>query len=404
MKQLASFLAALWIGATATASAQHAGHAQVRQAVPVLSGSTTFPFRLFGNHIYVKAAVDGKTYAFVFDTGGGASLSALAERQLGLPVEGQAQIAGSGNGEEPMDLVVVHHTSLGGATLANAFFLVLPKGIDLGSPFAGVPFGGILGREFFLHLVLTIDYAHSTLALTDPAAFRADPQAAAIALTMRDGILPNVQASVDGVAGSFDVDAGSAQPLMLTEHYARDNGILQHMPVALEVPVGRGVGGPITGKAGRAESLRIGEFELSNVVTYVVSATGGAFSESNLSGNIGSDVLRRFTVTVDVPHKTLYLLPNESFGAPFAFSRAGIFTDRLGGAVVVAGVAGGSPAQLAGVRAGDALVAIQGKAVETLSPDEIRGYWMQPAGTTVRVSVRRGDRDLTFNLTLRDLL
>jgi hypothetical protein len=52
----------------------------------------------------------------------------------------------------------------------------LRAAIDLGSPFEGLQFGGILGREFFRQLIVTIDYAHKTLTLTNPQVFRAEPQ------------------------------------------------------------------------------------------------------------------------------------------------------------------------------------------------------------------------------------
>ena len=79
------------------------------------------PFRLYGNHIYVKATVDGKTYAFVFDTGGAASLSSIAEKQLNLPVVATAQISGTGNSAEPMGSSFRAVASLGDASLRRLF-------------------------------------------------------------------------------------------------------------------------------------------------------------------------------------------------------------------------------------------------------------------------------------------
>ncbi len=400
MKKIAVFLAGLCIAFPAIGPA----HPEVRQAPVTVATSTTVPFTLYGNHICIRARVDGKTYAFVFDTGGAASLSARAEKQLDLPVVATTAISGTGNGADAMNVVVPKTASIGDATIANGYFLVLPEQIDLPSPFPGVPFGGIFGREFFAHLIVTIDYAKQTLTLTNPRSFRADAAATAIPMTMRNGIFPNVAGTVDGVAGRFDIDAGSSQALMLTERFATQNGIVAKMPRTFEVGVGRGVGGKMSGIAGRVATLGVGNVVLDDVVAYAIHATGGVFSEEGLSGNIGGEVLRRFTVTIDVPEHTLYLAKNAAFDAPFVFTRAGLFTDRSGGTLVADRVIPGSPAQIAGLQPGDALISIANHPVESLSPDAIRNYWTMPAGTVVHVEVRRDGTVLGFDVTLRDLL
>ena len=379
-------------------------HAHPHQAAATVAGSTTVPFRLYGNHIYVKATVDGKTYAFVFDTGGAASLSSIAEKQLNLPVVATAQISGTGNSAEPMGVVVPTVASLGDARLEKAYFLVLPAAIDLGSPYEGLQFGGVLGREFFAQQIVTIDYAHKTLTLANPQVFRVDPNATALPLTLRSGVFPNVRAAVDGVEGSFDIDAGSPQALMLSERFANANGLVAKMPRTVEATPGRGIGGLMTGVAGRVNTLNLGGAVLTDPVAYIVHATGGVFSAPDLDGNIGADVLRRFTVTIDVPDKTMFLTKNDEFGAPFTFTRTGIATNHVAGATIVARVIPDSPAQQAGIRRGDTLVAIGGQSAAALSPDQIEAYWTMPAGTTLRVTVSRGGKPFDVDLTLRDLL
>jgi predicted aspartyl protease len=400
MKRIGLLLAALCFAFPSVVSAQH----NVRQPSATVATTTSVPFKLYGGHICLQARVDGKPYAFVFDTAGAASLSALAERQLALPVVATTQMTGAGNGTDSMSVVVPKEASVGDATIKNAYFMVLPERLDLGSPFPGVPFGGILGREFFARLIVTIDYAKQTLTLTNPQSFHADAAAIAIPLTMRNGAFPNVQATVDGAAGSFDIDAGSPQSLILTEPFAKRNGIVAQMPRTFEVNVGHGVGGGMTGTAGRVAALRVGTAVLDDVVAYVIHATGGVFSDEGLSGNIGGEVLRRFTVTIDVPHKTLYLAKNVAFGTPFTFTRAGLFIEHTGGSLSVVAVIPGSPAQVAGLRAGDSLVSIADRPVDSLSSDEVRGYWLMPAGTVVHVEARRDGKTRGFNLTLRDLL
>ena len=401
MKHFALFLAASMAACTATSVAQ-SPHS-VKQALASVATSTTVPFTLSGNHIFVRGTVDGKTFAFVFDTAGAASLTQDARKALALPAVGQEAISGIGNVPEKLDVVQPKTASIGDATVNGAYFLVLPD-LGLVSPFEGVPMGGVLGREFFAGLPMTIDYTKSTLTFTNPASFHPEPGANAVPMTMREGMFPNVRASVDGAAGSFDLDAGSASSLLLSPAFASANGIVAKMPKSTEVIVGRGVGGAMTGIAGRVATLSIGDASIADPIAYVTDATGGAMAAAGLSGNIGAEILRRFTITIDVPGKTLYLAKNATFGEPFPFSRSGLSLSRVDGHVVVGRVIADSPAQDAGVHDGDVLVAVDGKPVASLSTNELLAFSLQSSGTVVRIEVSRDGKPLAFALTLRDLL
>jgi Aspartyl protease len=61
------------------------------------AASTTVPFRLLNNHIYVDATVDGKgPYTFILDTGGHTLLSPHLVKEVGLKPIGEAVTSGAG--------------------------------------------------------------------------------------------------------------------------------------------------------------------------------------------------------------------------------------------------------------------------------------------------------------------
>lgn len=399
MKTTALVLSAAMAGLPACVAAQT--HMQVQAS---LATTTTVPFKLADRHVYVKAEVDGQTFAFVFDTAGAATLTAGARDALGLPVVAKAQIHGAGNDAETMDVVRPKVASIGDATLRNAYFLVLRRDLGLASPYPGVPFGGILGREFFGTLVLTIDYANSKFTLTNPSIFHPNPAQEAIAMTMRDGVFPNVEATVDGVTGTFDLDAGSSQGLMLTRAFANANGIVEKMPKTVDVDAARGVGGEIGGTAGRVATFKLGSVSFANPIAVVTNASGGAFATPGLAGNIGGEILRRFTVTFDAPEHTVYLARDSAYKDPFTFTRSGLFATRRDGKTIVTRVVTGSPAQTAGVRPGDVLVALDGTPLAALTADQVHDFWLRPAGTSVRAKLERDGSPVAVTLTLRDLL
>ena len=368
-----------------------------------LSGSTTVPFTLSGNHIYVTAQIDGSPYAFIFDTGGAATLAADLEARLKPEVIGHALIGGAGDALAPVDIVRVQKTTLGGVTYLNGRFVTLPAGFPGDSPIRGVRYGGILGRELFAHLVTSIDYEKSTLTFTEPAHFFPDPGASVIPVVMRHGI-PHITASVNGHPGIFAVDAGSAQALTLTQSFVDDSGLAKEFNSSIDVEIGRGIGGYLTGTASRARTLEIGSISLKNPLSMVVHAKGGIFSDKTLGGNIGGDILRQFTVTLDAPHGKLYLRPNASFGQPMVFNRAGMFSRSENGMLRVVRVIPDSPAAVAGVQIGDVVAAINGTPASRFSLEETRAIWLQQPGTRIALDLTRGGKYMSVTFLLRDIL
>jgi len=366
----------------------------------VLTAPTRLPFVLSGNHIYIRASVGGAPYAFIFDTGGAAIVTTAVAKAMAFATVGQAQVGGAGSGSQTADLVRVPDARIGDAAYTGGTFLAIDPPPGVASPIPGLTFGGIFGRELFTRLITTIDYAAATLTFTPPALFRPDPGAAVLPLRLRNGVLPNVTASVDGVSGAFDVDAGSAAGITVTEPFAKTAGIRRSGAPAIEVILGYGAGGPVEATALRAERFTFGATTFPDPIVAIARATG-VFGEADLAGNIGGEVLRRFTVTLDAPGGKLYLTPNARVREPLAFNRSGIYARAGSAGDTVVLVVPKSPGAEAGVRAGDVLVAIDGA---PKTHDRFNAAWLEPVGTRVRVTVRRGGTTVVATVVLRDLL
>ena len=102
---------------------------------------------------------------------------------------------------------------------------------------------------------------------------------------------------------------------------------------------------------------------------------------------------------------TRYLSPEELTQAreqaEGEYSGVGIRIARGRDAVVVSSVFPGGPAQRAGVRVGDRIMAVDGKAVRGPDLDGVVSGIKGPAGTTVRVRLRRAGRDAPIDLALK---
>jgi hypothetical protein len=387
---------------SATACAQLKGLAQHGQLVPgtlVLHGSTTVPFTLSGNHIYIKATIGRTAYAFLFDTGGTAIITPDVQRALRFPVIGKAQAHGVGAAVQDVDLVRVPEARIGRAVYTDGTFVVLAVPVDP-DVLPGLRFGGVLGREFFKNLVTTIDYEKSTLTFQEASAFRPDADAIVLPLAMRDDH-PNVQASVDGHSGTFDIDSGASGALTITQGFVDSSGIAKDFARTIDVLSGHGTGGIATGKAARGKVFALGSLQMRDPIV-VIADPQGVFADNRMGGNIGGEILRRFTVTLDVPDAKLYLRPNSRFNDPANFNRAGLFSERNDGVEKVLLVVPASPAAEAGVLVGDEIVKIDG--MPATAHDPITATWTRPSGTKIALGLRRGGKPLSVTFTLRDLL
>jgi predicted metalloprotease with PDZ domain len=77
-----------------------------------------------------------------------------------------------------------------------------------------------------------------------------------------------------------------------------------------------------------------------------------------LGGMIGNDLLRRFNLFLNYPKKEIYLQPNSHYRDPFDYSYTGLIIYLINGRVEITDIIKNSPAEKAGFRKGDIILAI----------------------------------------------
>lgn len=96
----------------------------------------------------------------------------------------------------------------------------------------------------------------------------------------------------------------------------------------------------------------------------------------------------------------VYQMQNEYLEGEFEGIGATIRTDdEAGGAIIVVSVFPGSPAETAGIMAGDIFVLVNGEEVDGLSQSELAFRVRGPEGTDVQVTMRRAGELIDFTLT-----
>lgn len=161
----------------------------------------------------------------------------------------------------------------------------------------------------------------------------------------------------------------------------------------------------IRGSIGRVHRLALGDFAFESVVTlFPVGEHQNPGGFDFRDGFIGAEILTRLVVTYDYVQKRMVLERGGMFSDPFEFDMSGMVLAVHGAeSRRVDAVLEGSPAEAAGVRAGDVLTAIDGRPIATLGPDGIRDALLRD-GAEVRVTLQRDGATIEKTFRLRRLL
>lgn len=270
--------------------------------------ATTFAFDWQNGMIFVPVRMNGsRTLSFVLDSGSARMLIDRAvANSLGLQASGSGSLQGAGSGRIAVEYI--HDVSITLPGVESGRYDLSTADLQPLEATLGVKVDGILGYEFFNRFVVTVDFRAKTLTLTLPEFFRESSAAEMLPIEVKDKwafvkaelVLPGTVTVQD----SFMIDSGSSD--------AVDHPIVMKLQSRVASESGVGLGEPVQGATARATSFRLGRYTLN---APNVSCCGATDATSKM---IGTEVLRRFTVTFDYPASRIFITPNSSFGETFA--------------------------------------------------------------------------------------
>lgn len=372
-------------------------------------GTATIPFAYSGRHVWLRAAVNGQPAAdFIYDTG--ASITVLDSAYaagIGIATHGQmqAQGAGAAGGASfaTLDSIRVEGDNGDGVVLRDRQIAVLSINAHL-APFFWRGCAGILGYDFITQFVNTLDFDAQTLTLHDPEGFAYAGAGQAIPFQLA-GTMPTVAFKIDGAyEGLARVDVGSSSTIDLHAPFVKEHDLVARAGKNLEV-TGGGFGGTFTNRLTRMKKIEIGPFSWDAPLVALSGATTGALASEDYSANIGNHLLERFVCTFDYARRVLYLEPGPRYAERDGFSRAGVQLVKEDGVVTAMQVLPGSPAAKAGIAEGDAVVSIDGRAIDTWTYDETRQLLEDGAvGRQVELEVRRDGKVRKIKIKLSEII
>jgi len=339
------------------------------------------PFKMIKNLMIIKLMVNGKgPFNFVLDTGVGLLLISDPKLIDSVSIKNlrSINIVGFGDGE-PLSAFVTPSIEVGfGSTTAKGMSAaILKKDIFELSNYVGMPIYGLIGYEFFNSFIVRVNFAVNTLTIYRPGTAYVLRKGYRIPLIIEDRkpyLISDIElASGERIAAKLILDTGAGHPLSLETN----NGVPFEVP-KVNIPGNLGIGltGPISGYISRIPSLKLGKYELTDVITAFpdYEDVGSRVYSVSRNGNMGIAVLRRFNVVFDYHGSSLYISPGAVLKEPFEHDMSGLEMTSAGekfDRLLVNRVEPGSSASEAGIMKNDEILAINFKPVSEMTPSEI---------------------------------
>ncbi|HLJ84336.1 MAG TPA: aspartyl protease family protein [Candidatus Eremiobacteraceae bacterium] len=364
--------------------------------------STTVPFTLHENHVYLHVMLNGKgPYLFIFDTGGANIIDPQVAQEIGALGKGNLQGTGVGAATESFSFADVDTLQVGDADLRHQLFAVVPVRAGFGVS-TGMTVDGLIGWEVLARYITSFNYGENQVVLTLPGSGAAPADAHVIPFVFA-GTQPQIACTIDAIPSECAIDTGARDSLTLFGPFVADHPeVVPQAQTAVGIN-GFGVGGPSLGKLGRLHSIGIADLQLSNLIADYTAQTQGAFAAPFMAANLGGNLLRRFDVTFDYDKQTMTLVPNAAFNDPDQYERSGLFLVTQSGKIIVANARPGTPAADAGIGRGDVITTIDGSPIGSMTLEAVRAIFTKPAGTVIHLGLTAKDgTQRTATLTLRD--
>ncbi|HEY4843868.1 MAG TPA: retropepsin-like aspartic protease [Terriglobales bacterium] len=266
--------------------------------------ASTFAFEWREGLIFLPVRINGsRPLSFVLDTG---STRILIDRKLaadlGLKASGTGSLQGAGAGRIPIEFI--HDVGIALPGVESAGYDLSTADLQPLEAVDGGKVDGIIGYPFFSRFVITVDFEAKQLTLTSPEAFHPNSAGQALPIELRNKwpfvkgelVLPGPVTVQD----SFLIDSGSSD--------AVDHPIVMTLQSRVPSKSGVGLGAEVQGATARATSFHLGRYAVEGPL---VACCGGTDATSKL---IGSEILRRFTVSFDYSSSRIFITPNSYYG------------------------------------------------------------------------------------------
>ncbi|GAB5525795.1 MAG: hypothetical protein Roseis2KO_36670 [Roseivirga sp.] len=354
-------------------------------------------------HMYIDLKInDSEPLHFVFDTGAAANLlSDKAAKSLGIEGSGRQSVQGA-SGSTTIKSANIREMNIQGIIFQGAEFLILD--IDHLSD-EDHPLSGIVGASILNNFIVEIDYDQSEIKLFSRKGFKAPDDWIEKSFSLQPFGVPIISATItlpsgEKLTGPYLVDTGAATTIKFNTPFVNENKLIEKLGDHYSY-TSRALSNEATDEVSKLPAFEVFGQTFTDFVVRLSQVRQGVSSYAQVDGILGLEILKRFNVIYDYGWQTMYLKPNTDFDEVFRLNHDGMKVEKEQGVFTVQRVHSGSASDLADIRVGDQITALDGKS--DFSRSEFHRY-IQMAKKPVIISLKRDGKGLTLRLTPKAML
>jgi hypothetical protein len=380
------------------------GKAQELFVEPPSTFITSFSFRLLnGGVILVSAGVNNyaDSLNFILDTGsGGISLDSATVDELGIPViPSDKTIKGIG-GVRKVSFLNNATLRLPGLAVENLNFHV--NDYEILTSVYGIRIDGIIGYSFFSRYIININYDLLQINVFSKGEYKY-PAGGFMLFPMFTGLPMQTLQFTDSrkFVQRFYLDTGAGLNFLLSENYLNDSAVLKKKRKPPVVTQAEGVGGKMSMRLTTIKELKVGPYRFRRVPTFLFKDEYNVINYPFVGGLLGNDILRRFNITFNYAKQQVHIVPNLHFKDEFDYAYSGLSIYYIDDKIVVDDVVPSSPADKAGFKKEDIVVAINGNASNNIQTYKTM---MQTLGEKLKFLVIRNGVPMLLSMKAKSIL
>ena len=360
---------------------------------------TVVPFlQLTGGIIIMQAKLGNlpDTLNFILDTGSsGISLDSITAEYLKLkPVPTERTIRGIA-GIHKVSFLYNQQLKFPGLTIDSLDFHI--NDYSILTAVYGERIDGIIGYSVLNRYIMKVDYDSLNISFWSKGTIRYPRGGYLLKPSINMLVSQPLKVRDDkSINSRFLYDMGAGLCMLLSKDFIEDSVFLTKNKKKW-IKEGEGLGGKIDMELTVIREVKLGPYRFRNVPVYIFEDVNNVTSYPYMGGLIGNDILRRFNVILNYAKGDIYITPNRHYTDVFDYSYAGVELYLIEGLIIVGDVAKGSPAETAGVKEGDQVLAINRNFSQNLNQYKII---LQSPNEKIKIIIRRNGeiKDIEFKI------
>lgn len=297
------------------------------------------------------------TLNFIFDTGASTTfLDSAFARKLNLTVSDDVKIARGMGGTQQILLTKNHTIRINQLKEDNVDMYLM--NIEILSYLYGKTIHGIIGYPLLKKYTAKVNYDKEELSFWTFGKIKYPARG----FTIRPNIstfsyyVTHVEDQKTALF-NYMFDTGAALTVLFSTDYLKDNEFIHPKRQKFKKRM-QGLGGNVDFDISLMKKIKFGKYSFRNVPINIFEDENNITSYPSNGGLLGNEILRRFNCILDYNARQFHFTPNKHFKDAFDYAYSGLELYLIEDKIIVGDVSENSPAEAAGIRHGDEIIAI----------------------------------------------